>query len=389
MRPKLLTVDDSRTVRIIIRNTLKAYDLEIFEATNGVEGLAMAAKAVPDLILLDITMPVMDGVEMLYKLKADPALKGIPVIMLTAEGGKDNVLKIVKIGVCDYIVKPFKADILLQKIGHIVDLKAVTDAPVKIKTIFEPASILVVEDKPIIITQIQEGLKHTPWQVQSVASPGEAIDHCANKPVDLILVSLALPDEAAYALFRMLRAGLKNRATPIMALVVKTDTVAQQHAQQVGFNGICTKPLDLAELESRIAAAMHLDTSQRHFRNEPDLLVLQLPDKCTPALATEIAEHLRTKAADAVTSGIGRAVFDLRQVADLDVSHIKLLLAAIQICGNLSLQFALLGAGAVVHDSRKYEDTHGWQFFTTLEEARASFAKPASPTLEPAGASAR
>ena len=63
------------------------------------EGLAVAAKYTPDLILLDITMPVMDGVEMLTRLKADPQLKGIPVMMLTAEGGRDNVLSIAKIGI--------------------------------------------------------------------------------------------------------------------------------------------------------------------------------------------------------------------------------------------------------------------------------------------------
>ncbi len=108
MRNKILTVDDSKTVRIIVRKTFKSYDCEILEAGNGVEGLALAAKSMPDLILLDVTMPVMDGVEMLTKLKADPQLKGIPVMMLTAEGGRDHVLKIAKIGVRDYIVKRFE-----------------------------------------------------------------------------------------------------------------------------------------------------------------------------------------------------------------------------------------------------------------------------------------
>ena len=107
MRYKVLTVDDSKTVRIIVKKAFKAYDCEILEAGNGVEGLAIAAKESPDLILLDVTMPVMDGVEMLTKLKSDPALKSIPVVMLTAEGGRDNVLKIAKIGVRDYLVKPF------------------------------------------------------------------------------------------------------------------------------------------------------------------------------------------------------------------------------------------------------------------------------------------
>jgi two-component system cell cycle response regulator len=163
MRYKILTVDDSKTVRIIVRKAFKSYDCEILEAGNGVEGLAVAAKEQPDMILLDITMPVMDGVEMLTKLKADPQLKGIPVMMLTAEGGRDNVLKIAKIGVRDYLVKPFKEDALIEKAGRIIDLKPLSDAPAKAKSILDPADILVVEDKPAIIQQIEKGLSHTPW----------------------------------------------------------------------------------------------------------------------------------------------------------------------------------------------------------------------------------
>lgn len=71
MSLKILTVDDSKAVRIIVKRSFKEYDCEIVEAANGVEGLAAAAKEKPDLILLDVTMPVMDGVEMLAKLKSD------------------------------------------------------------------------------------------------------------------------------------------------------------------------------------------------------------------------------------------------------------------------------------------------------------------------------
>src|ERR1043165_8512603 len=147
MRYKVLTVDDSKTVRIIVKKAFKAFDAEIFEGANGVEGLAIAAKETPDLILLDVTMPVMDGVEMLTKLKSDPALKAIPVIMLTAEGGRDNVLKIAKIGVRDYMVKPFKRVFSVEKWGRIIDPNPLPEGPQKEKSFFDPATILIVEDK--------------------------------------------------------------------------------------------------------------------------------------------------------------------------------------------------------------------------------------------------
>jgi len=95
----------------------------VCEASNGEEGLAAAAREKPDLILLDVTMPVMDGVTMLTKLKEDAALKAIPVIMLTAESGHDNVIHIARLGIRDYLVKPFKEEQLIEKAGRVVPLE--------------------------------------------------------------------------------------------------------------------------------------------------------------------------------------------------------------------------------------------------------------------------
>jgi two-component system, cell cycle response regulator len=122
MASKILSVDDSRTIRMIVARAFRPYDCTLCEAGNGEEGLVVAAREKPDLILLDVTMPVMDGVTMLTKLKEDPALKSIPVIMLTAESGRENVLHIAKLGVRDYLVKPFKEEQLVEKVGRVVSL---------------------------------------------------------------------------------------------------------------------------------------------------------------------------------------------------------------------------------------------------------------------------
>jgi CheY-like chemotaxis protein/CheY-specific phosphatase CheX len=119
---KILSVDDSRTIRRLVAKAFSPYDCTVCEAGNGEEGLAAAAKERPDLILLDVTMPVMDGVTMLTTLKANADLKAIPVIMLTAESGRDNVLQIARLGVRDYLVKPFKDEQLIEKAGRVVSL---------------------------------------------------------------------------------------------------------------------------------------------------------------------------------------------------------------------------------------------------------------------------
>lgn len=122
MPTKILSVDDSKIIRLIVTRSFAPYDCTVFEAGNGEEGLAQAAANKPDLIIFDITMPVMDGVTMLTKLKEDPQLKNIPVIMLTAESGRENVSYIAKLGVRDYLVKPFKEDQLVAKVVRVVPL---------------------------------------------------------------------------------------------------------------------------------------------------------------------------------------------------------------------------------------------------------------------------
>jgi CheY-like chemotaxis protein len=123
MPTKILTVDDSLTVRLVLAKAFGAYDCIVFEACNGKEGLAVAAAEKPDLIILDLCMPVMDGIAMLTKLRADPDLKMIPVVMLTAESDCENVFQVTKLGVRDYILKPFREEQVLERVARIIPLQ--------------------------------------------------------------------------------------------------------------------------------------------------------------------------------------------------------------------------------------------------------------------------
>lgn len=374
MQLKILTVDDSRAVRIIVKKAFKTYNVEIHEAANGVEGLAMASKELPDLILLDVTMPVMDGVEMLTKLKSDPALKAIPVIMLTAEAGREMVLKIAKLGIRDYIVKPFKEDVLNEKVGRIIDLRPITETANKRKTLNDPVEVLVVEDKPAIIQQIRTGIRHEAWKVHGVASTGETIDFCQKQVPDLIIISLSLPDEAAYTLFRLLRSNMKTKYVPVFALAVKTDLHAQQQAQQFGFTSIITKPIDYEELETKIAKAVNLDTSERYFQFDSDFLIVRLPESTSTSAMNEIAAYLKPKISEAVDQGYSRLIFDAHLVRNVNMALIKLLVDAMQICRELTLNYSLVGNAQIAQECRGFEESKDWVFHESVEEARAKVA---------------
>ncbi len=377
MRHKILTVDDSQTIRIFLREAFKPFDCEIFEAANGLEGLSVAAKAAPDLILLDVTMLVMNGVEMLTRLKANPLLKAIPVIMLTAEGGREHVLNMITLGARDYVVKPFKKDTLIEKVGRIISLKPLTRGPGELRSILDTVDILVVEDKPAIIQQIEEGLKHTPWRIHGVSSQNDAVDFCGRLAPDVIIVSLSLPEGTAFTLLRTIRASLRTKFTPVVALVVKTDVAAQSQAEQVGFSSIITKPLLFPDFETKIAKSMNLDTSRRYFNVEGDCLIMSLPENCTAAVLTEVTQYLQTKLTEAVDSGQGKVLIDIHNVRSLHMGIVELLMKMVQMCRDLAMQHALIGNPALIAECKGVAETNEWTLHETIEDAKAYLEKSA------------
>ena len=114
MSAKILTVDDSRMVRMIVMKAFAPYGCEIFEASNGADALTAAMVNMPDLIFLDITMGDMSGLAVLEQLRALPEFANTPVIMLTAESGKTTLERADKLKVAGYVAKPFKGEQLLE-----------------------------------------------------------------------------------------------------------------------------------------------------------------------------------------------------------------------------------------------------------------------------------
>lgn len=115
---KLLVVDDSSTMRRIIKNTLQRLGYEdIFEAENGIEAWDILDKNNDmGVLITDWNMPEMNGLELVKKTRADSRFADIPIIMITTEGGKVEVITAIKAGVNNYIVKPFTPQVLKEKL---------------------------------------------------------------------------------------------------------------------------------------------------------------------------------------------------------------------------------------------------------------------------------
>jgi len=117
---KILIVDDFSTMRRIMKNILKQLNfVNIIEADDGSTALETLQREKIDLVVSDWNMPKMTGLELIKVIRCDDALKHIPFLMVTAEAQQENIIEAVKSGVSNYIVKPFTAETLSQKINQI------------------------------------------------------------------------------------------------------------------------------------------------------------------------------------------------------------------------------------------------------------------------------
>lgn len=116
MRKNILVIEDDRDIIDVLRHFLEKEDYHVHVAQDGFAGLKLAEKIVPNLILLDIILPKLDGTEVCKRLKSDRRLRAIPVVMLTAKAEEADKIKGLEIGADDYITKPFSPNELIARL---------------------------------------------------------------------------------------------------------------------------------------------------------------------------------------------------------------------------------------------------------------------------------
>ena len=113
---RILVVDDDRMLRTLVVHKLSRIGYDVAQAENGQDALDAVAEKMPDLIILDGMMPVMDGIECLRNLKSNQNTSDLPVFMLTARRGEEDVVEALRLGAADYLAKPFNPDELILRI---------------------------------------------------------------------------------------------------------------------------------------------------------------------------------------------------------------------------------------------------------------------------------
>jgi DNA-binding response OmpR family regulator len=254
---RILTVDDSSTIRTIIGKTLGELGFAIEQAEDGQQGLAMLATGPFDLILLDVTMPVMDGPTMLEKLRG--AGDKTPVIMLTSESKRSIMVGAIKLGVSDYILKPFKGDELRSKVMKVLHLDetafarpeapviAPAPAPVAIAAPSgDTLDVLVIDDMENVHKKLRS-LLPSAVSMKGCANAHDAVQACRDASYRVIVIDLVMPDVNSVTLMTQLRELQPQAVMTALALRSANDVAAD--AKTRGFDDCICKPFDAALVE--------------------------------------------------------------------------------------------------------------------------------------------
>jgi CheY-like chemotaxis protein len=263
---KALVVDDSATNRLILKELLTAWDMQVAEAPNGKEGLAELVHAQESgdpyrLVLLDCRMPEMDGFQVAERLRAISNLAGVTVMMLASDARVGDKARSRELGVAGYLVKPVKRAELFQAIADAVGKSQViapgpaqeaAPAPAKDQRALR---ILLAEDSPDNRLLVQSYLKHTPHHLDLADNGAIAVAKFRARGFDLVLMDMQMPVLDGYAATRKIRQWEKEigrTPTPIIALTAFALQEEIRKSLDAGCTAHLTKPIKKAILLNAI-----------------------------------------------------------------------------------------------------------------------------------------
>jgi len=257
-RYKIICVDDSQSSLMMLKRRLMAY-YEVYPAESSEKLFKILEKITPDLILLDINMPDVDGYQILKSLNDDERYADIPVIFLTGTSKKDNVINGIKLGAVDYVIKPYEKEALVACIDkHISASRAAKSSP---KEDENKPQILAVDDIVSILKTVKSFLCDK-YKVYTISNAERVLDFLKIKKIDLILMDYLMPCFNGFELLTMIRELPDYKDTPIIMLTTEGTVSQIKEAIALGASGFIVKPFKKEELLEKIENHINLKKSK-------------------------------------------------------------------------------------------------------------------------------
>ncbi len=321
MTGRVLIVDDIAANVKLLEAKLSAEYFDVLSAIDGPSAIAAAEQEQPDIILLDVMMPDMDGFEVCRRLKANLQTAHIPVVMVTALDQSADRVNGLEAGADDFLTKPVNDVALLARVKSLVRLKRLTDELRMRQMTGEqmglmtdatpldgqnepPGSILLVDDREQTVARICETLGPL-HELYVEANIDQALPLARSDTYELFIVNLGLRDQDGLRLCSQLRALEQTRNTPILVLVEEADTKRLVHALEMGVNDYLIRPIDRNELIARVRTQLRRKRYSDRLRHNLDMSVeLSVTDQLTGLSNRRyMATHLNTLLAQASESG--------------------------------------------------------------------------------------
>jgi two-component system cell cycle response regulator len=297
MTARVLVVDDILSNVKLLEAKLTTEYFEVVTAFSGAEALAKMDDHPPDIVLLDVMMPGMDGFEACRRIKANRRTAHIPVIMVTALDQPSDRVAGLDAGADDFLTKPVDDAALFARVRSLVRLKMMTDelrlreATGQNMGLLDPAEtsqdadqagrILMIEDRTESVTWFVGALQKT-HDISAVGTFEEALVRVRGGDYDLIIVSLGMRGFDGLRLCSQLRSLPEARNTPILVIVSDGDRKKLSQALEMGVNDYLTRPVDRNELVARVRTQLRKKRYADRLRRNVQLsLEMAITDQLT------------------------------------------------------------------------------------------------------------
>ncbi|TNE37421.1 MAG: PleD family two-component system response regulator [Alphaproteobacteria bacterium] len=266
MSARILVVDDVLANVKLLEAKLSAEYFEVLTALNGPDALKIVKEEDPDLVLLDVMMPGMDGFEVCRTIKGNPETEHIPVVMVTALDQPSDRVAGIEAGADDFLTKPVNDIALMARVKSLVRLKTMTDemrmreatgrtlgilAGGSKEADAAPGRILLVEERAVTAKRVADTLGSTHEVFVEQTQEG-ALDAARQGEFDLIIVSLSIQGFDGMRLCSHLRTLESTRNVPLLALIEDGDMPKLARALELGVNDYLMRPIDRNELFARV-----------------------------------------------------------------------------------------------------------------------------------------
>ena len=258
----ILVVDDNMSNLTTVKAVLFEQGYRnILTASSGVEAISIVEEKNPNIVILDIMMPDMDGFEVCAKLKASKETSDIPIIILSARTSAKDMQKGFNLGAVNYIEKPFDSNDLIGRIESALKLKDKdkTSQEKVLKDTEDEKVILVVDDNMSNLTTVKSVLTEQGYKNIFTASSGaEALSMVKEKNPNLVILDIMMPDMDGFEVCAKLKASKETSDIPIIILSARTSAKDMQKGFNLGAVNYIEKPFDSNDLIGRIESALKL-----------------------------------------------------------------------------------------------------------------------------------